>query len=231
MASPHDIGNRVRLRIAGIEFQPNILERTIKAELHIGGKALKELPAIDKGQPLKWSNLMIWWPSYDIDPLCARAGELFIWAATACNFIIKADDTWDRLRRIVDGAASGSGFKGLDSLYLAVIQNSISDQIEEGALNEHMKPEVLKKVVDRLRAVLYEDVHLEGAIRVLHPSFANFALDKNRSSLFWADPVQHNFEFSEGCMLTMERKLRFNICELETFAFTQQRCARHGNKD
>ncbi|CAE6440169.1 unnamed protein product [Rhizoctonia solani] len=183
------------------------------------------------------------WPTDGIDRLCAKAGDLFIWAATACKFIIKADDTQDRLRQLVDGNASGGGFDGLDSLYTAVIRNSMTDQATDSILNmrrsigaivtismkqpvpievlckimqPHMKPGVLKNVVGRLGAVLYSDGQLAGAIRVLHPSFADFALDQSRSSDFWVAPIQRNIELSIGCFSTMEQELKFNICELET---------------
>ncbi|CAE6465842.1 unnamed protein product, partial [Rhizoctonia solani] len=56
--------NRVRLRISEIELQPTISNRFIKGELRIGGKVVKELPAISSGQVLKWSNLIIWQANY-----------------------------------------------------------------------------------------------------------------------------------------------------------------------
>ncbi|CAE6529814.1 unnamed protein product [Rhizoctonia solani] len=83
-------------------------------------------------------------------------------------------------------------------------------------MQPHMKPGVLRKVVGRLGAVVYSDGNLAGAIRVLHPSFADFALDEARSSIFWVSPIDRNIEVSVGCMSTMEHELRFNICDLET---------------
>ncbi|CAE6526672.1 unnamed protein product [Rhizoctonia solani] len=183
------------------------------------------------------------WPADVIDQLCAKAGELFIWAATACKFITEAMDSRGRLRQLIDANGSTGGFNDLDSLYLTVIENSMPDQgpdnrsimrrcigaivtismrqpVPREALCElmqaHIEPELLNNVVDRLGAVLYSDPQKKGAIRVLHPSFADFALDKSRSKDFWVDPVQRNTEVSIGCILAMERELRFNICELET---------------
>ncbi|CAE6470522.1 unnamed protein product [Rhizoctonia solani] len=79
----------------------------------------------------------------------------------------------------------------------------------------HVKPVVVKNVIKRLGAVLYADKNLDGAVRVYHPSFADFCLDERRSGEFWVDPVQRNIELSIGC-LTLERELKFNICELDT---------------
>ncbi|CAE6439276.1 unnamed protein product [Rhizoctonia solani] len=183
------------------------------------------------------------WPADGVSRLCAKAGELFIWAATACKFIIKADDTQDRFRQLINENTSGGGFNGLDALYMAVIRNSMADQADDSILNmrrcigaivtismrqpvpievlckimqPYMKSGVLRKVVGRLGAVIYRDGNLAGAIRVLHPSFADFAVDEARSSIFWVSPIERNIEISLGCMSTMEHELRFNICDLET---------------
>ncbi|KEP45895.1 putative vegetative incompatibility protein HET-E-1 [Rhizoctonia solani 123E] len=183
------------------------------------------------------------WPADGVSRLCAKAGELFIWAATACKFIIKADDTQDRFRQLTDESTPGVGFNVLDALYMAVIRNSMADQADDSILNmrrcigaivtismrqpvpievlckimqPYMKSGVLRKVVGRLGAVIYSDAHLAGAIRVLHPSFADFAMDEARSSIFWVSPIDRNIEVSVGCMSTMEHELRFNICDLET---------------
>ncbi|KAL5641644.1 hypothetical protein ACGC1H_001950 [Rhizoctonia solani] len=183
------------------------------------------------------------WPADGVSRLCTKAGELFIWAATACKFIIKADDTRDRFRQLINENTSGGGFNGLDALYMAVIRNSMADQADDSILNmrrcigaivtismrqpvpievlceimqPYMKSGPLRKVVGRLGAVVYSDAHLAGAIRVLHPSFADFVLDEARSSIFWVDPIERNIEISVGCMSTMEHELRFNICDLET---------------
>ncbi|CAE6485879.1 unnamed protein product [Rhizoctonia solani] len=57
--SSDDPGNRIRLRISEITLQPSISERAIKAKLFVDGVLIKELPKIEKGQPLKWSSLSI----------------------------------------------------------------------------------------------------------------------------------------------------------------------------
>ncbi|KAH7345379.1 hypothetical protein B0J17DRAFT_712969 [Rhizoctonia solani] len=183
------------------------------------------------------------WPAGDVGNLCAKAGELFIWAATACRLIVGAFDPHEQLRQLVEGNPSGGGLDNLESLYTTVIRNNIADQGADGAsyarrcigaivvtsmrqpvpievlcelMREHVKPVVVKNVIKRLGAVLYMDNNLDGAVRVYHPSFADFCLDERRSGEFWVDSVQSNIELSIGCLSTMERELKFNICELDT---------------
>ncbi|CAE6344033.1 unnamed protein product [Rhizoctonia solani] len=183
------------------------------------------------------------WPVDGIDRLCKKAGDLFIWGATACAFITGADDSLEQLQLVLDGNSSASGFDGLDSLYMAVIRNALANDAADSLSNmkrcigavvtistrqpvpiealsklmgQHIKPKILGKIISRLGAVLYSDAHLKGAIRVMHPSFADFVVDKGRSGDFWANPVQRNIEISAGCVHAMKNELRFNICELET---------------
>ncbi|KAF8741315.1 WD40 repeat-like protein, partial [Rhizoctonia solani] len=179
------------------------------------------------------------WPADGIERICKKAGELFIWAATACAFIIEADDPPEQLRILFEENVGGSGFDGLDSLYTTVIKNALGNSVLNiqlcigsivtismrqpvpfevlGKLMErHIKPTVLERVIERLGAVFYRDPHLKEAIRVIHPSFADFVLDKDRSRSFWIDPMQRNIEISIGCVSIMVDELRFNICDLET---------------
>ncbi|KAH7345387.1 hypothetical protein B0J17DRAFT_712978 [Rhizoctonia solani] len=184
-----------------------------------------------------------WWPADGIDRLCAHAREVFIWASTACKFIADGLDKQGRLDELMHENPSGGALSGLDSLYVVVVNNSLMDRSDDniaymrqciGAIvvtsmkqpvptqvlcelmRAHVKPEVLKGVIDRLRAVLYIDETQDAAIRVYHPSFADFALDMHRSGDFWVEPIRRNIELLDGCLLTMEYELRFNICELET---------------
>ncbi|KDN33900.1 hypothetical protein RSAG8_13007, partial [Rhizoctonia solani AG-8 WAC10335] len=59
MPAYHSADNRVRLRISEIRLHPSISERDIKAELFVDEAFLKELPVIEGGKPLKWTNLTI----------------------------------------------------------------------------------------------------------------------------------------------------------------------------
>ncbi|GAB1519477.1 hypothetical protein RhiTH_002545 [Rhizoctonia solani] len=179
------------------------------------------------------------WPADGIERICKKAGGLFIWAATACAFIIEADDPPEQLRILFEENVSGNGFDGLDSLYTTVIKNALGNSVPNiqrcigsivtismrqpvpfevlsKLMERHIKLTVLERIIERLGAVFYRDAHLKEAIRVIHPSFADFVLDKDRSKSFWIDPIQRNIEISIGCVSIMEDELRFNICDLET---------------
>ncbi|KAF8680315.1 WD40 repeat-like protein [Rhizoctonia solani] len=179
------------------------------------------------------------WPADGIERICKKAGGLFIWAATACAFIIEADDPPEQLRILFEENVSGNSFDGLDSLYTTVIKNALGNSVPNiqrcigsivtismrqpvpfevlsKLMERHIKLTVLERIIERLGAVFYRDAHLKEAIRVIHPSFADFVLDKDRSKSFWIDPIQRNIEISIGCVSIMEDELRFNICDLET---------------
>jgi hypothetical protein len=175
-----------------------------------------------------------------IDWICDQAGELFIWAATACNFVC---DTYDHDECMDQLKSSHAVLSDLDALYTTVITSgTIKQQGNDkmhvknciGAvlaaskrtplsvdalaqlLQAVIKPVVLKRVVKSLGAVLYVDETLSGAIRFYHPSFADYASDKDRASDLWVDPHIIDSHLASGCLLTMKKELRFNICDIET---------------
>ncbi|KAF8762028.1 WD40 repeat-like protein [Rhizoctonia solani] len=135
------------------------------------------------------------WPSDGIERICKKAGGLFIWAATACAFIIEADDPPEQLRILFEeNRTKYPTLYWLDCNYINEATGAVRTPWSG----------------------VYRDAHLKEAIRVIHPSFADFVLDKDRSKSFWIDPIQRNIEISIGCVSIMEDELRFNICDLET---------------
>ncbi|CAE6351761.1 unnamed protein product [Rhizoctonia solani] len=179
-------------------------------------------------------------PHDHIGWICDQAGELFIWAATACSFV---RNTYDHDGSMEQLKSSHSGLSDLDALYTTVITGGTIKQqgndkihvrhcigavlaaskrtpLSLDALGQLMqgvvKPKVLKRVVKSLGAVLYVDEGLGGAIRFYHPSFADYVLDKDRAGDLWIDPRTINSYLLSGCTLAMKQELRFNICGLET---------------
>ncbi|KAG8731440.1 hypothetical protein FRC11_004165 [Ceratobasidium sp. 423] len=179
-------------------------------------------------------------PLDHVDWICNQAGELFIWAATACNFI---RDTYDHDGRMEELKNSHAALSDLDALYTTVITSGVTRQnvsdktlvrqcigailaaskrtpLSADALGEllkgAMRPSILKKVVKSLGPVLYIDNNLGGAIRFYHPSFADYVLDKDRACDLWIDPNSLNTLMASGCLIVMKQELRFNICDLET---------------
>jgi hypothetical protein len=53
-----------------------------------------------------------------------------------------------------------------------------------------------------------------SVIRAIHPSFLDFLTDRNRSSEFFVDVVEHNSYLARGCLRVMNSKLRTDICML-----------------
>ncbi|KAG9085429.1 hypothetical protein FRC06_003600, partial [Ceratobasidium sp. 370] len=172
--------------------------------------------------------------------LAEKADGLFIWAQTACEFILSGYDPSDRLKLLL-GETSTSG--ALDVLYRTAIEVSIRDGGDDnmqsvrqclGAivacftrkplpipilckiLGGRIKQKVLESVVDGLRSVLYIDETQGGAVRVYHHSFADYINRRTPDDRLYMDIPKRNAELAEGCMRTMVAQLKFNICGIET---------------
>ncbi|KAG9105144.1 hypothetical protein FRC07_009574, partial [Ceratobasidium sp. 392] len=179
------------------------------------------------------------WPSDASDQIAHRASGLFIWARTACRFIIDGIDRPKRLELLL----ANSRLADIDSLYATAIKNSGLDAAEDnrtcmlqclGAvvvtstqaplsaanlaalLKDRIPRRVLERVLQSLSSVLYVDLKLDGAIRISHPSFMDYLIDPKRSKDLWVDLSQHNATLAECCVSGMIQRLRFNICGLKT---------------
>lgn len=183
------------------------------------------------------------WPEATVQQLADRASGLFIWAETACKFIENASDMETALEEILGGTPLAEGSEPLDILYTTAIERGIGDLRKgnvadvrqcvgaivatsgrtplsvanlELLLSSKVKRGVLRNIVNRLGSVLYEDETQGGAIRVYHPSFADFMVDSSRSNIFYTNPEEQNRMLADCCLTTMMEGLKFNICGLET---------------
>ncbi|KAG9089875.1 hypothetical protein FS749_000981, partial [Ceratobasidium sp. UAMH 11750] len=179
------------------------------------------------------------WPEDAIDQISARSSGLFIWARTACKFIV---DGIDRLKRLAQVLA-GTRLASIDALYTTTIEASLpdadGDNMEDmlkclGAivvtisrtplsatnlaalLHGHISLNVLNRVLGSLSSVLYVDQNLDNTIRIYHPSFMDFITTQSRSKHLCVDLGYQNAILAESCFRVMAGSLRFNICELET---------------
>ncbi|KAG8724238.1 hypothetical protein FRC09_020676 [Ceratobasidium sp. 395] len=179
------------------------------------------------------------WPRDAIDQVSTRANGLFIWARTACKFIM---DGFDRRKRL-DQVLSGSGLADIDLLYATAIKSGMLDAGKDnmdfmlqclGAvavtaqrsplsvanlallLQDRVSEDVLERVVDSLSSVLYVDRNLGDAIRIFHPSFMDFIVNQSRSKELCVDLERQNTLLAECCFGVMADGLTFNICGLET---------------
>ncbi|CAE6463026.1 unnamed protein product [Rhizoctonia solani] len=181
-----------------------------------------------------------------ISSLVARAGILFIYAATAVRYIGYDNfrrNPKARLRTILDGS-QGKGTKEhreIDRLYSTILEGALDDEELEDTERYDML-QVLYTVVcareplaisglsgllqiadvERVRAALrpmWSVVHV-GAneiVTTLHSSFTDFMFDPARSKALFCNRNAHNHKLAEGCFRCIERvQPHFNICGLES---------------
>lgn len=183
------------------------------------------------------------WPKQSIEMLSARAVGLFIWVETACKFIEEGANMSARLEQVLEGTRTTDSSEALDLLYSTAIRKGAGEKEDsvrdfrvcigaivatssrtplaltelQSLLTGYIPSETLLTVMNRLGSVLYEDQSQGGAVRVYHPSFADFVLNPARSGDFYTDPEQQNAVLANCCLTTMMKELRFNIRGLDTF--------------
>jgi hypothetical protein len=179
--------------------------------------------------------------------LVQSASRLFIWAATACRFISDGLFADERLRTLLLGQTSdaASPEEHLNNIYVTVLQNSIqvSFSEQEKAMFYSMLRDVLGSIVvlfsplsitslsillnlpkPRVDRIL-KDVHTvldipsdrSRPIRLHHPSFRDFLLDKTRCEdrNFWIDEKETHRKLTDSCLQLLSTSLKQDICHLE----------------
>ena len=185
------------------------------------------------------------WPgTARIELLCQKACGLFIYASTACRFI--GDRSWDpeeSLSLILRDDYVGQSPTGdLDDMYTKILMQSIPpssrdqekqsaqfrqivgsivvlfDSLPAGPLRRLLaiREEVVRLRLHGLHSVLDIPTGQEGPIRLIHPSFRDFLLNKDRCSdpRFWvAGEAAHRHLFV-SCLNLLSEKLKRDICNL-----------------
>ncbi|KAI9777124.1 MAG: hypothetical protein M1839_009080 [Geoglossum umbratile] len=185
------------------------------------------------------------WPGgKTIEALVEHASGLFIWAATACRFI-GGHFTEKRLSTILGGDISTTApERGLDAIYLKVLQSSIRVDFDESEMNEHCR--ILRKAlgaivtlfvslsIDSLARLVkitakdidesLEDLHAildirkerHLPIRLHHPSFRDFLLNRKRCDdlRFWVNESTAHELMANNCIDLLSGELRRDICGL-----------------
>jgi hypothetical protein len=180
--------------------------------------------------------------------LVQKAGGLFIWAATVCRFVSGGPRfTKRRLSLILQGDSSWmSAERKLDEIYLTILAHSVGGDYNEsekeelygmfklivGAIViifEALSADILAKLLDiskeEIGQTLY-DLHSllevlesqEYPIRLLHPSFRDFLLDKQRcqDQQFWVDEKEAHRILAVSCLRLMSEHLKRDICGLHS---------------
>jgi AAA ATPase domain len=153
------------------------------------------------------------WTEGEINSLVEKSGKLFIYAATSIRFIgdARVRDPRGHLRLILDTQLSKESevtpYSQLDSLYVGVLRNSLSDSNRKaivkrfqtvvgsivllrqplplGSLAQfvHCTPDDVHTALRHLRSVIIPPSTPDEAPRIYHPSFRDFITDPSRCSI------------------------------------------------
>ncbi|KAL4878152.1 hypothetical protein BJY04DRAFT_221299 [Aspergillus karnatakaensis] len=190
-----------------------------------------------------------WPGSKTLDLLTEKSSGLFIWCATACRFIDEGGPfAEERLNTVLQGGSSGSGpEESLNKIYTSVLcsavpvaytrqeQSKLYGLLRQalGAIVLLSSPLPLESVCKllqlRMQRVTYMLTNLHAIldiphdptrkIRLHHPSFRDFLLDKDRckDENFWVDEPQAHHDLAHGCLRLMRANLRENMYDLATY--------------
>ncbi|TFK60274.1 WD40 repeat-like protein [Pluteus cervinus] len=176
--------------------------------------------------------------SSEVPRLVEYTSGLFIWAQTACNYIMEKFNKVLAVKQIFDGHPTHHAPVNLYHLYGIVLQDAVGSDpdnihaykkvmtvvlLAAEAINEtailglisksDLEQITLKKFMAKLRAILY--IGQDGKYYVLHPSFRDYAFLVENSKHFHIPLESHGVLF-ERALIILEEQLTFNICDLRT---------------
>ncbi|KAL5633011.1 hypothetical protein ACGC1H_003489 [Rhizoctonia solani] len=182
----------------------------------------------------------------DIEQLAQRAGNLFIYAATAVRYIRppgKSVNSQERLETVLGTTVQPNrGLIPIDMLYSVILKTAITEDKElEPAERERMlfvlwtavcacEPALISTIAaisgignkDKVVAALEplrSVLHISDyneTVTTLHASFPDYILNRERSGQFACDVSGHNYILSLRCFEIMKAQLRFNICNIRS---------------
>ncbi|KAG8861292.1 hypothetical protein FRB91_009203 [Serendipita sp. 411] len=175
----------------------------------------------------------------EVTRLADRVNCLFILASTACKVIQESLSPRSRLQDLMDPKRNALG--DINELYLAIITKACQADQDGQSIDSEAPKEVIEvlqvilaaatplsistidillgskgtgRVVKFLSSVL--NVRHDGTIAILHPTFREFLEDRRVAGIFHIDIADAHELMTKGCLATMKRELRFNICRLES---------------
>lgn len=190
----------------------------------------------------EWTLGADWPGEVILRQLVLHACGLFIWAATACRFINEGEEFAEgRLVEVLEGTSfDGTPEQHLDQIYLTVLRRSIPNTFRAaekvqlyarqrkilGSIAILLSPlpaASLAKVIgtsitqvtqtlERLQAILDVPKDIAGFLRLHHPSFRDFLLNKDRCGEFWVDENEAHQILAAGCIQLMSKTLKEDIC-------------------
>ena len=216
-------------------IEQSIVERDIRIFFR------HELKLIGQGY-----NLPFDWPGEQaVQLLVQRAERLFIYAATTCRFVGQYWDPDEGLKVIRQGDyVVGSPTHNLDQIYTNILED-LTDRSERGGGTEAMSGRFrqvvgsvivlseplscvalaglldmevgkINRMLDHLRSVLDVPQSQGLPVQLLHASFRDFLLSKERcsNSQFWVDEKKAHRVLTDSCLRAMSRVLHKDICGL-----------------
>lgn len=187
-----------------------------------------------------------WPGEQKISLLVEKADRLFIYAATVCRFIGDPFySPEERLSFVLQSSTMvQSSKKELDKMYTQVLKCSIFgdsdrddikqlgkqfrrvvgpivillDSLSTQALSDVLAISIqsIKCVINPLTSVLDIPENEKSPVRLLHPSFPEFLLDRKRclEDMFWIPKEQTHNNLVMKCLQIMSKNLKRDICSL-----------------
>ena len=191
----------------------------------------------------EWTLTAGWPGEQAFRQLVLNASGLFIWAATVCRFIREGKRfALKRLNTILEGSSSTviAPEKHLNEIYITVLKHSVSSEYTDEEKEElfatlrHTLGSVVvllsplsslslsrllhlpefDRTIAELHAILDIPEDETYPLRLHHPSFRDFLLNKDRcgDSGFWVNEEQAHQMMAGSCILLMSSFLKQDIC-------------------
>lgn len=200
------------------------------------------------GKIRKAHNFSTDWPGEkDVKLLVQKSHCLFIYAATACRFIDDRNwNPKKQLSLILKDVPGTSSTANLDNMYLQMLRHAINGSHDEKTRYElgNRFRQIIGPVIvsfdvlsiselerllfiesidmdlalNPLHSVLDISENRESPIRLLHPSFRDFLLDRERcrDDHFWIDEEVVHMNLAKNCLKLLFKGLKRNFCGFES---------------
>jgi hypothetical protein len=192
----------------------------------------------------EWALGTGWPAEQALRELVVNASGLFIWAATACRFIREGREyAAKRLSMMLEGNTSTLGPEHhLNNIYMTILKSTIHEEYLESekedrcsVLNQvlgtivllysplsinsltgllYLPKETIEGGLADLHAILNIPKDTSQPLRLHHPSFRDFLLNKDRCNNpnFLVDERQAHRTLANNCILLMSNSLKQDVC-------------------
>ena len=219
-------------------ISPSIIDQDITVFFNHQFKIIRQ----ERGLAKDWPS------HQNIEVLVRKAAGLFIWATTACRFISEGRRyAARRLSLLLEGNTPHTQpEKQLNDMYLTVLKSSVGQGYEEQEREElcetlrttlgtiailfsllpahslarllQMPKEDIDQTLDDLHSILDIPEDQSRPVRLHHPSFRDFLLDKARCNdpQFLVDEKKAHRALAASCLQLMSERLERDICGLHS---------------